>query len=44
MNKILIRLGLLQTFDTVEKTWLAQSARLIVIQSVNWYVTSGFLR
>jgi len=36
------RLGLLETFDTVEKTWLAKSARLSGIQSVKYYVTSGF--
>jgi len=38
MNKIWKRFGLLKTFDTVEKTWLAQSARLSGIQSVNCYV------
>jgi len=35
---------LLKTFDTLEKTWLAKSARLNGIQSVNYYVMSGFLR
>jgi len=40
MCKIWKRLGLLKTFDTVEKTWLAKSARLSGIQSVNYYVTS----
>jgi len=35
---------LLKAFDTVEKTWLAKSARLNGIQSVNYYVMSGFLR
>ena len=44
MCKIWKRLGLLKTFDTVEKTWLAKSASLSGIQSVNYYVTSGFLR
>jgi len=46
MNKIWKRLGLLQTFDsnTVEKTWLAENARLSGIKSVNCYVTSDFLR
>jgi len=44
MNKIWKRFGLLKTFDTVEKTWLAKSARLSGIPSVNCYVTSGFLR
>jgi len=38
MNKIWKRLGLLKTFDTVEKTWLAKSARFSGIQSVNYYV------
>jgi len=44
MYKIWKRLRLMKTFDTVEKTWLAKSARLNGIQSVNYYVTSGFLR
>ena len=44
MNKIWERLGLLKNFDTVEKTWLAKSARLTGIQSVNHYVTSVFFR
>jgi len=44
MYKMWKRLGLLKTFDTVEKTWLAKSARFNGIQSVNYYVTSGFLR
>jgi len=43
VNKIWKRLGLLKTFDTVEKTWLAKSDRLSGIQSVNYYVMSGFL-
>jgi len=34
MNKIWKRLDLLETFDTVEKTWLAKSTRLSGIQSV----------
>jgi len=38
MNKIWKRFGLLKTFDTVEKTWLAKSARLSGIPSVNCYV------
>jgi len=42
MYKIWKRLGLLKTFDTVEKTWLAKSARLSGIRSVNYYVTSDF--
>ena len=42
MYKIWKRLGLLKTFDTVEKIWLAESARLSCIQSVNYYVTLGF--
>jgi len=33
---------MLKTFDTVEKTWLAKSARLSGIQSINYYVTSIF--
>jgi len=33
---------LLKTFDTVEKAWLAESARLSDIQNVNYYVTSVF--
>jgi len=45
MYKIWKRLGLQETFDTVEKTWLAKSAGLSGIhQSVNCYATSGFLR
>jgi len=28
MYKILKRFGLLKTFDTVEKTWLAKNSRL----------------
>jgi len=43
MNKNWKRLGLLETFDTVERTWLARSARLSIIQRVNYYATSGFL-
>jgi len=43
MHKIWKRLGLLKTFDTVEKTWLAKRARLSGIHSVNYYVTSDFL-
>jgi len=39
MYKIWKRVGLLKTFDTVEKTWLAKNARLSGIQSVNCYVT-----
>jgi len=42
MNKIWKKLDLLETFETVEKTWLAKSARLSDIQNVNFYVTSGF--
>jgi len=42
MYKICKRLGLLKTFDTVERTWLAKSTRLSGIQSVNYYVKSGF--
>jgi len=41
MNKIWKRLGLLKTFDTVEKTWFAKRARHIGIQSANYFVTSG---
>jgi len=44
MYKIGKRLGLLKTFDTVEETWLAESAGLSGIQSVNYYVTSGFFK
>jgi len=44
MYKIWKTLGLLKTFETVEKTWLAKSARLGGIQIVNYYVTSGFLK
>jgi len=44
MNKIWKRLGLLETFETMEKTWLPKSGRLSVIQSVNYYVTSGFFK
>jgi len=40
MYKIWKRLGLVKTFDTVEKTWLAKSARLSGIQNVNYYVMS----
>jgi len=32
-------MGLLKTFDTVEKTWLAKNAGLSDVQSVNYYVT-----
>jgi len=44
MYKIWKKLGLLKTLDTVEKTWLAKSARLSHsgIQSVNYYLTSVF--
>jgi len=42
MYKSWKKLDLLKTFDTVEKTWLAKSARLKGIQSVNYYVTSAF--
>jgi len=35
MHKIWKRLVLLETLDAVEKTWLAKSAILIGIQSVN---------
>jgi len=42
MYEIWKRLGVLKMFDTMEKTWLAKSARLSGIHSVNYYVTSGF--
>jgi len=42
MYKIWKRFGLLKTFDTVEKAWLAKSARLSGVQNVNYYVTSVF--
>jgi len=32
------RIGLLKTFDTLEKTWFAKNARPSGIQSVNCYV------
>ena len=41
MYKIWNKLGLLKTFETVEKTWLAKSTRLSGIQNVNYYVTSA---
>jgi len=44
MYKIWKWLGLLKMFDTKEETWLAKRARLSGIQSVNYYVTSGFLK
>ena len=44
MYTIWKRLGLLKTFDILEKTWLAKSARLSGIQSVNHYITSSFLK
>jgi len=44
MYKTWERLGLLKTFNTMEKTWLAKSARLNGIQSINYYVTSGFFK
>jgi len=44
MHKIWKRLGLLKTFDTVEKTWLAKSARLSGIQNGNYCITSGFVK
>jgi len=31
MNKIWKRFGLLKMFDTMEKTWLAKSARLTIV-------------
>jgi len=44
MHKIWNKIGLLKTFDTMKKTWLAKSARLSGIQSVNYYITSGFFK
>jgi len=44
MYKIWKTLHLMKTFDTVEKTWLATSARLSGIQSVDYYVTSSFFK
>jgi len=44
MYKIWKRLGLLKTFDTGEKTWLAKSARLNGIQHGNYYITPGFVK
>jgi len=36
-------LSLFKTIDTLEKTWLAKSARRSGFQNVNYYVTLFFL-